>query len=118
MHSTGDGRPSITLDGEFRMRVVGNDEFDVVCNLEQRVNPTRLIVRLSQPVAGGSCIRIDCEDALLLGEVLGSWRQDLSIFAAIQFQQVLAGLTQLRSVCDDRCSGAEPWQETEYALSA
>src|SRR5437016_3154859 len=101
MHFTADGRPSITLAGEFRMKVVGKDQFDVVCNLEERVNSSRLIVRLSQPVAGGSCVRIDWDDALLLGEVLGCWRQDLSILAAIQFHQVLTGLTQLAAICNE-----------------
>ena len=117
MHISGDEHSSITIQDEFRMRVVGKDEFDIVCNLETRVNPTRLIVRLSEPLAGGSCVRIDCDDALVLGEVLGCWRQDQSIFGAIQLRQLLTGLAQLASACDDRYSGSD-LREHEYSLIA
>ncbi len=94
------------------MRVLGTDEFTMACSLHERVSPHRIIVRLSDPLPPGACIRIDCDDALLLGDVLGGWRQGSSIFAVIELRQALAGLAELKSICDDVGYGSD---ERQYA---
>src|SRR5262245_53179446 len=56
---------------------------------------SRLIAQVSQYLKPNTCVRIDCEDALLLGEVLGCWREGVAIFVAVKLIQMLAGLDQL-----------------------
>ena len=44
---------------------------------------SRLIAQVSQYLKPNTCVRIDREDALLLGEVLGSWREGVASFVAV-----------------------------------
>ena|SRR5579872_2927264 len=98
---------SFAVKEDFRLKVLGPDEFTVACRLQEHVDRRRLIVRLSDPVAPGACVRIDGDDAILLGEFLGSWRQGPAIFGIIQLHQGLGGLAGLRSICDDFGSSRE-----------
>jgi hypothetical protein len=51
----------------------------------------RLIAQVSQNLKPNTCVRIDCEDALLLGEVLGWWREGVASFVAVKLMQMLTG---------------------------
>ena len=58
----------------------------------------RLIAEVSEHLKPGACLRIDCEDALVLGEILGCWREKsatfavVETFAAVELLQALTGL--------------------------
>ena len=95
--SPGTEGPSATLGEEFLIRVLGTEEFSVTCSLPKLAG-RRLVGRLSAPVPVEACIEIDCDDALLLGEVLGIWREGSSIFGAIEIQQALVGLDELKAI--------------------
>ena len=90
----------IGLANSFPMRVHGTDELPVSCSHAQLVG-RRLVAQVSAPVAPGTCIRIDNSDALVLGEVLGTWREGSAIFAAIELRHSLPDLAELRSIFDD-----------------
>jgi hypothetical protein len=92
-------RLSVGIEEELWLRVIGVDEFGVSCKPKKLVG-RRLIVRLSAPVSLDACVEIESDGALLLGEVLGCWREASSIFAAIELQQALTGLADLRSRFD------------------
>jgi hypothetical protein len=81
----------VSLPNSFQMRVLGTDEFSVFCSHTHLVG-RRLVAQVSAPVAPGTCIRIENSDAMMLGEVLGIWREGPTIFAAIELQHSLAGL--------------------------
>jgi hypothetical protein len=56
---------------------------------------SRLIAQVSQYLKPNTCVRIDRDDALLLGEVIGCWREGVAIFVAVKLIQMLTGLDQL-----------------------
>ena len=43
------------------------------------------------PLAQDTGVRIDCDDSLLLGYVLGCWRETSATFIAIELEQALCG---------------------------
>jgi hypothetical protein len=63
----------------------------------------KVLVKTSSPVSADTCIRIDCDDSLILGHVLGCWRENLTIFAAIELEDALVGLSKLTRF-HTRCS--------------
>ena len=107
---------SVALPKDFQITVLGAHEVTIACTLQQLVG-RRLIVRLSAVVPTSACIRIDCDDALLLGEVLGCWRQSSLIFAAVELQQAVTGFAKLRSVFDNFGHGPDV-QEVVQRLRA
>jgi len=58
----------------------------------------RLIAQVSECLRPNTCVRIECDDALLLGEVLGCWREGLATFVAVQVLHGLTGLGALASL--------------------
>jgi hypothetical protein len=86
---------SIIPEEEFRITVLGADRFQVDCRPEKQIG-RRLLVRLPILLPRDTCVRIDARDAMLLGEVLGSWREGSTIFGVIELQHGLTGLRELR----------------------
>ena len=83
------------IDEEFAFRVLDEDgEHPPTGRVVQLVGG-RLIAQVSQYLKPNTCVRIDCEDALLLGEVLGCWREGVASFVAVKLIQMLTGLDQL-----------------------
>lgn len=82
------------------MRVLADEESTVACRMP-RLNGRRLIVQVSLPVSADACIAIACEDALLLGEVLGTYHEGELIFAVIEMQEAATGLRANRRCLDD-----------------
>jgi hypothetical protein len=61
----------------------------------------RLIAEVSEHLKPGTCLRIDCEDAFVLGETLGCWSEQsatfavVKTFAAVELLHALTGLEEL-----------------------
>ena len=55
----------------------------------------RLIAQVSEHLKSNTCVRIDCEDALLFGEVLGCWREGCAMLVAVQVLHAVTGLRAL-----------------------
>jgi len=84
----------IELTERFAIRVPGRAERTVegrAINIVGR----RLIAQIAGEIAAGEPVRIDGPDALLLGEVLGCWREGGLVFAAVELQQALTHLSDL-----------------------
>ena len=82
-----DSRP-FGLPSSLRLRVLGENASVVDCTLHKR-SGNRMIVRLSSPVPPRTCVRIDFDGAMVLGEVLGAWRDGPSLFSAIELHHTV-----------------------------
>lgn len=80
---------------QLPLRVLEHDSERVVSAVTIKLVGRRLIFRVSEYLAPDTCVRIDCEDAFLLGETLGSWREGTATFAAVEIRQALTGLSEL-----------------------
>ena len=58
----------------------------------------KLIAQVSENLKPGTCVRIDCEDAFVLGEVLACWGEHSATFAVVKVGQALTGLEELAQV--------------------
>ena len=47
------------------------------------------------------CVRIDCKDAFVLGEILGCWREQSATIAVVKLIQELSGLGKLAEACEE-----------------
>ena len=61
----------------------------------------RLIAQISENLKPGTCVRIDCEDAFVLGEILACWGENSATFAVVKVGQVLTGLEELAQFCGE-----------------
>jgi hypothetical protein len=97
--STETERSPIGLEEFFQITVLStNGLFPVVDCRMQILDGRRIVATLSTPVVPDACIRIDCKDAALYGEVLGCWQEGSSIFGAIELHQAVTGLSELSAM--------------------
>lgn len=89
------------LPERFEIRVLGSTPDRVDATAIKLVN-RRLMARVAKTVTAGVPIRIDCRDAILLGEILACWREGNAILAAIDLQQALTRLSELANFCGAR----------------
>src|SRR5450755_4822842 len=80
---------------KFTFRVLDEDGEHLSTGRVVQLVGGRLIAQVSEYLGPNTCVRIDCDDALLLCEVLGCWHQGLATFAAVKLIQTLTGLDQL-----------------------
>jgi hypothetical protein len=92
--------PAVALGGEFPMHTLGAEEIAVTCQTEKVVGK-RLIAKLSSSLPAGTGVRIDCDDAFIIGEVLGCWREGQTTFTAIELQHQLAGLAEFAALNEE-----------------
>lgn len=88
------GERRVELAERFGIRVLGPSERTVDAAAIKLVG-RRLIVQIGESLPAGEPVRIDAPDSFLLGEVLGCWRERGAIFAAIEIEQALTGLSDL-----------------------
>ncbi len=89
---------ALAIDKVFPLSVLGQGTEDILLCTAVTLNARRLIVKLPAPVPPGTAVRIDCEDAFILGEMLGNWREEQELFGAIDLQQSLTGLREWASL--------------------
>src|ERR1019366_158606 len=68
----------------------------------------RLIARVSEYLKSDTCVRIDCVDTFLLGEILGCWREGPATFAAVELLQALTGLEELARLREKYWDSPQP----------
>jgi hypothetical protein len=68
----------------------------------------RLIARVSEYLKSDTCVRIDCDDTFLLGEILGCWREGPATFAAVELLQALTGLEELARLQEKYWDSPQP----------
>ncbi len=104
--------PALNLPRQFRMRTLGAEEI-VTCQTEKVVG-RRLIARVSASIPAGAGVRIDANDAFIVGEVLGCWRERGTTFTAIELQHQLAGLAEFAAF-NDQLYGSNAAATPEFA---
>lgn len=80
---------------DFTLRILGEESGLQVQAQAIKIVGRRLIARVGERLSTGTAVRIDCEDAFLLGEVLGCWQERGAIFIAMDLHHALTRLTEL-----------------------
>ena len=99
----------VVLPEAFSVVVLGDREHLVQARALKLIG-RRLIAQVSEYLNAEDCVQIGCEDAFLLGEVLGSWREGDATFVAIELQQALTRLSQLAEWVGEHISPMEARQ--------
>jgi hypothetical protein len=90
----------LPLSKRLLLRILGQCDSVVEC-VPKKLSGRRLTVHLAKDMPDGTCVRIDYEDSLLLGEVVRCWQGGAWIEATIELQHSLVGIAKLRSVLDE-----------------
>jgi hypothetical protein len=86
---------TVAMAPQFRMTLLNEDADSILFCQVQHLFGRRLVAKLSGPVLRNTCVRIDCEDSSVLGEVLSCWYEEAAVVAAIELDQALTGLAEL-----------------------
>ena len=105
IHSLGQ---SLEISEDFTLRILGEDGNSQVQAQAIKIVGRRLIARVGERLTEGTALRIDCEDAFLLGEVLGCWQERGAIFVALELHHAL---TRLAELAEMRNESREPQSE-------
>jgi hypothetical protein len=103
----------LELSASFTLKVLGTDGNHSYAARGIKLMGRRLIAQISEYLKPGDCVRIDCYDAFLLGEISGCWQEESTIFAAIELEQALTGLAELA-----RLGVVDPHRSVEVRQSA
>src|ERR1035437_1316881 len=99
---------ALEIEEEFTFRVLDEGRGHLDSGTVSQLVGRRLIAQVSEYVKPDTCVRIDCNDAFLLGEILGCWREGPATFAAVQLLQALTGLEQLARFREECLDLAQP----------
>jgi hypothetical protein len=83
---------------KFAIRVLDEGDGHLSTGRVVQLVGGRLIAQVSECLKPNTCVRIERDDELLLGEVLGCWREGLTTFVAVQVLHGLTGLGELASL--------------------
>jgi hypothetical protein len=79
------------------MRVLDEDDGHLSKGTVVQLIGGRLIAKVAEPLRPNTCVKIECDETLLFGEVLGCWREGFATFIAVQMFHGLTGLEELAS---------------------
>lgn len=82
---------------KFAFRVLDDHGGHLGTSGVTRLVGRRLILQVSEYLDSNTCVQIDCDDLILLGEILGCWREGPATFVAVKLLHSLTGLEGLRS---------------------
>ena len=88
---------AVDIKENFAFRVLDDHGGHLASGRVAHLEDRRLIAQVSEYLKPDTCLRIDCDDAFLLGETLGCWREGLATFAAVKLLESLTGLVELTS---------------------
>jgi hypothetical protein len=94
---------------DFTLSVLGEDSGSRKKAQAIKIVGRRLIARVGERLSAGTAIRIDCEDAFLMGEVLGCWQERGAIFIALDLHHALTRLAELAELRDE-------WREPQSEI--
>lgn len=83
--------------GEFTFQVLDNLGGHQATGWGAKLTGSRFIAEVSELLERDTCVRINCRDGLLLGEIRGCWREGPAIVAAVELLHSLMGLQELAS---------------------
>ena len=88
------GQP-LEITEDFTLKILGENGSSPLQAQAIKIVGRRLIARVGERLSEGTALRIDCEDAFLLGEVLGCWQERGAIFVALELRHALNRLAEL-----------------------
>jgi hypothetical protein len=96
---------AVDIKEKFVFKVLDDHGGHLASGRVAKLAGRRLIAQVSEHLKPDTCVRIDCDNAFLLGETLGCWREGPATFAAVKLLESLSGLVELtsRGECRD-CS--------------
>jgi hypothetical protein len=98
----------VEIKEEFAFRVLDEARGHLASGRVAQLVGRRLIAQVSEYLKPETCVRIDCDDTFLLGEILGCWREGSATFAAVKLLQVLTGLEELASLQEEYWDSPQP----------
>jgi hypothetical protein len=96
---------SLAIGTVLRLRVFG--AHNIITCIPLEVAGRRIVVQASEQVPDNACVKIECDDALMLGEAVASWQHGSNTYSVIILEQALVGLSRLRSLCSEWVSGED-----------
>ena len=99
---------AVEIEEEFAFRVLDEACGHLASGRVARLVGRRLIAQVSEYLKPDTCVRIDCDDAFLLGEILGCWREGPATFAAMELLQALTGLEELARLREEHWDSPQP----------
>lgn len=97
----------VAIRENFTLKILG-DSGRLVSGTVIQLMGQRLFAQISEHVKPATCVRIDCNDAFVLGEILGCWPEQSATFAIVKLLQKLSGLEELAEVCGEPTALPEP----------
>jgi hypothetical protein len=94
-------RLGVPITEKITLKLLGDGGGHLVSGAVIQLMGQRLLVQISEHVKPATCVRIDCKDAFVLGEILGCWREQSATFAIVKLIQELSGLEELAEVCGE-----------------
>jgi hypothetical protein len=85
----------VEIKEKFAFRVLDECGGHLASGMAAQLVSGRLIAQVSEYLRPNTCVRIDSDEALLLGEIQGCWCEGRKNFAAIELLQSLAGMGDL-----------------------
>jgi hypothetical protein len=98
----------LEIEEKFTFRVLDEGGGHLVSGRVAQLVGRRLTAQVSEYTQPDACVRIDCDDAFLLGEIIGCWREGPAIFAAVELFQALTGLKELARFNEEHLHLAQP----------
>src|SRR5258708_33510883 len=92
---------AVDIKEKFVFRVLDDHGGHLASGRVAQLAGRRLIAQVSEHLKPDACVRIDCDDAFLLGETLGCWREGLATFAAVKLLESLTGLVELTAAREE-----------------
>jgi hypothetical protein len=87
--------PRFATDQLVSITALGDQRFGQIAKVRNS-SGSGLGLLVETQIAAGTALRIEWEDAILLGEVMYSRRVENGHFVGVQLEQVLCGLRELR----------------------
>jgi hypothetical protein len=106
-------RQPLEIREKFTLTVDTGEKHTVAGRVVKLVG-LRLIAQLSEYLRTETCIRIDCDDAVLLGEVIGCLREG-DATCVIDLQQAVVGLRKLATYMQQPALALRPFKQPRCA---
>ena len=98
----------VAIREDFTLKILGDGSGRLVSGTVIQLIGQRLFAQISEHVNPATSVRIDCDDAFVLGEILGRWPEQSATVAVVKLLQELSGLEELAEVCGEPTALPEP----------
>lgn len=111
--------PRFQADQPVRITIFGEPDLHLTA-IVKNVSGRGMGIEVEGPIATGSALKIDLEDAILLGEVIYTRDQGTSFYLGVELEHALYGLAELarvvRSFSEDLPEALESSPQQAHAV--